>query len=287
MAQLTLHIGAHRTATNSLQATLRRLFEAGKLGDMAYFGPYRLRPRFSVTMLGISKAPTLARAIPLRLLSRDLAAALRSDQPVLYSEEASLGRVDATLLKGRGLYPTAAAHLQALHTMLGVKNARVVLSVRSPAAWYPSAYAMASLRRKLPPIETLAPQWAAAERGWHEIAHSVRDIFGSCEIFQYETLRDSPTALIAALVGSPVNDIRMPHTNQSHSADVIQKIAAERSAGRKATRAVANAFQSAAPNAAAHRLALPTDIAGMMEARYQAELSAMRANKFQFINPTP
>ena len=45
---LTLHIGAHRTATTTLQRTLQRMAEEGALGEIDYFGPHRLRPRFSL-----------------------------------------------------------------------------------------------------------------------------------------------------------------------------------------------------------------------------------------------
>ena len=283
---LTLHIGAHRTATTALQVTLRRLSEAGELSGLDYFGPHRLRPRFSRSMLAIGKLPPLARIVPLSLLNTELAKALRGPLPVLISEEASLGRVDGSLLQGLGPYPGAAGQLRALHRMLGRRPARVVLTIRSPADWYPSAYSMVALRRTLPPLAELAPEWRAARRGWSEIATAARGLFGTCDVFCFEGLRETPAALLASLTGGRAAEAPIRRMNQSHSADVLAALARARASGGRAGRAEAEALRraeaasssaqsAAAPPATAQPLALPRADAEHLHAAYLADIARM------------
>jgi hypothetical protein len=284
MAQsLTLHIGAHRTATTSTQDSLDQLAQAGALGDVQYIPPSSLRREFAAVLRKLTVAPVLGRVIPLRTLAPDLAHARKTMRPLLLSEESVLGAVDPALRCNRGLYPDARGRLRAFGHLLRVRKARVVLVVRDYADWYASAYAMASVRRDLPPINQLSPYWINAHRGWQDIADDAITVFGSCEIIQFEALRADPRIILRALVGDAAENAPLVHRQRSISRDALQQVITARRDGEPLHLTVLNKLRDASENTNDPVRASP-EAEDALRRRYEADIAAMRSAGYIFLS---
>ena len=102
------------------------------------------------------------------------------------------------------LYPNARRNLLAIRGLVGTRRhrpARIVLSVRDYATWWPSAYALLGIRRDMPAIESMVPGWMVAQRRWPDVVTDVLAVFGQCDVVCYEALSVDPLILAKALVG--------------------------------------------------------------------------------------
>ena len=170
LCALTIHIGAHRTASSSAQKSLLSLQEEGGLPGWRVFEPTQMRGRFTRAVEVSARLRPLAHPITTRLMAPEVATALRDEQIApLLSDENVLGHADECLFGRASLYPNARRNLLAVKGLVsgsGPKPPRVVLSIRSYATWWPSAYALLGIRRDMPDIGTMVPGWMKAHRRW-------------------------------------------------------------------------------------------------------------------------
>lgn len=225
----TFHFGAHRTASSSTQMSLVRMADAGDLPGWRVFGPRRIRHRLTRSVDVLSHAPLLAQPVFGRVIARDVLAALDDpDAHCILSDENLLGPVDPAILGARGLYPDARRRLLALHRLIGpTRDRRVVLAVRNYADWWPSAYAMMSLRRAMPAVAALKPVWLGATRRWPALVRTIMGVFGECDVLCYEALKDNPLAHLTALVGDLAQAAPQLQLHTSFSADALELINAQ------------------------------------------------------------
>ena len=139
---LTIHLGAHKTASTHLQQSLRMALDDLRRGGVAYADPVVLRglglPLLDVLACG-GEAGRDARRVA-RLL-----AGLRETMPeLLLSDENILGGTHRNRMFGRNgmVYPFAAARLARTLELAGGGPATVCLSVRDPARFNVSAFAL-------------------------------------------------------------------------------------------------------------------------------------------------
>ena len=235
--RLTIHLGAHRTASSSTQMRLARMAEAGDLPGWQILPPRRIRSSFTRMIDGLAHAPGLARPWFGHLFAGQVMRQLsRGTDRILLSDENFLGPVDSSVLGGAGLYPRAAAHLTALRRMTAAHQPRVVLAVRSYADWWTSAYAMMSLRREMPRPDTLVRHWQGAPRRWPEIAADIIRLFGTCDVMCFEALATDPHAHVRALVGERASRAPDLHLHESFSREALDRIAGAMAANRRPPR---------------------------------------------------
>lgn len=139
---LTLHLGAHKTATSHLQMALRMATANLRDAGMFYAGPERLRETtlpLTRTLYGTGNVPALRRRARRRM---DNVFDLFPE--VLLSDENFLGGTRRDKLFGRSgrVYPDAEKRLAELMSMLRHRPATAVLSVRDPADFNVSAFAL-------------------------------------------------------------------------------------------------------------------------------------------------
>lgn len=202
--------------------------EAGDLPGWRVFGPEQMRRSFTRSVDVLSRAPVLAHPLVARIMAPDVTGALDDrNAHCLLSDENLLGPIDPSVLSARGLYPNAGRHLPALRRLIGRRREmRVVVAVRNYATWWPSAYAMMSLRRTMPPIEALTPVWLQATRRWPDVIRSIADEFGGCDVLCYEALEDDPLAHLRALVGDLAEGAPQLRLHKSFSTDTLRRIGA-------------------------------------------------------------
>ncbi|MFC0342428.1 hypothetical protein [Paracoccus niistensis] len=139
---LTIHLGAHKTASTHLQQTLRGLIPRMLASGIHYSDVQHWRG--GVTRLGaaLGEGPDAAR---LRgRLRRRLDVTCATWPEVMISEENILGSLRREGLMGEGhvIYPQARARVARLTGMLRHRPATVFLAVREPCAFLTSAFAM-------------------------------------------------------------------------------------------------------------------------------------------------
>lgn len=139
---LTIHLGAHKTASTHLQQTLRGLIPQ-MLGAGIHYSDVQ-HWRGGVTRLGaaLGEGPDAAR---LRgRLRRRLDVTCATWPEVMISEENILGSLRREGLMGERhvIYPQARARVARLFQVLRHRPATVFLAVREPCAFLTSAFAM-------------------------------------------------------------------------------------------------------------------------------------------------
>ncbi len=139
---LTLHLGAHKTASTHLQQALCAARPALRRGGVFYADPWSLRGQG----VDLARLLTAGAASPAEMarFSAILADARETNPDLLISEENILGRTGRRRLVDRDgrLYPDAEARLQQVIALAGGGPASVFLSLRDPAAFNLSVFAL-------------------------------------------------------------------------------------------------------------------------------------------------
>jgi hypothetical protein len=196
---ITLHLGAHRTATTRLQKTLDN--NAGLLtseGVAALTPPYAGKRKVLTIrdVHQISRRALSSRFLPKCLYFRNRAnQALKTLIPqatrrIIISDENMLGPI-FNRATGHGIYPNAAEHLQAVRKLLGSSVCEIHLTLRSYEQFIVSAYAMSALYAgTVPPFEKIRDRLLAFERGWVETIETIHFVFKKTplHIWRFEQL---------------------------------------------------------------------------------------------------
>lgn len=139
---LTLHLGAHKTATSHLQKALRLANAQLRDAGMFYAGPDNLRETalpLTRALYGTGNVPALRRRA-----RRRMDGIFEIFPEVLLSDENFIGGTRRGKLFGRAgrVYPEAEQRLAELMAMLRFRPATAVLSVRDPVDFNVSAFAL-------------------------------------------------------------------------------------------------------------------------------------------------
>ena len=217
---LTIHLGAHKTASTHLQYSLRLARDDLRAGGVFLAEPSMLRE--DQAAIPLSRALAEGEAGAAQAECAQLMAVARGDAPdLLLTEENILGGTRrGTMFSRRGvLYPFAARRLRQVLAMTGGGPATLYLALRDPVAFNVSAFALqVSLGNEI----ELAPYLQgrdAARVGWAGLVRRLAAIEGveRVVVWRYEDYRALRPRLLqkllppqlAALVPDP------PHSNES------------------------------------------------------------------------
>ncbi len=224
---ITLHLGAHRTATSSLQRMLDRDAVALNATGIAIWGPKRTRTGLLTGVMGDpgrreGRRDVQARRAAGRVSMQRADLAADGVQRLVISDENMLGGLRENVLLGR-LYPTVAARLHRLSdTLPGV--GRVCLSLRSPDAWWTSVFAFLMTRGFAPPDRATLDAILQARRGWRDVIHDVAGAFPDAElvVWSYEDFGAKPETAYQWLTGLPPQSDARPMLNGSLPIDALR-----------------------------------------------------------------
>lgn len=195
--EITLHLGAHRTASTFLQRGLASL--DGQEAELALWLPQQRRK--GVALPGTSQAERAVRLFDLRR---------RGVSHLVISEENLIGTMRGNLA-ARQLYPMAVPRLAQLRPTFGAV-ARIGLAVRSYDDYWASALAYQIGRGGSRPSDADIRALAWQPRRWRDVIEDIAQAFPEAEliVWSYETHGATPPlrALIgrsAALPPAPVN----------------------------------------------------------------------------------
>lgn len=139
---LTIHLGAHKTASTHLQQTLQALAPAMLAAGIHYSGPQQWRG--GLARLGPVLGAGVAAGRQRGRLRWRLDRIADSWPETVISEENILGNLRREGLMGPGnqIYPDAVPRLRRLLGMMRHRPATICLAVREPSAFLTSAFSM-------------------------------------------------------------------------------------------------------------------------------------------------
>ena len=203
---VTLHLGAHRTGTSTLQRLLSLNAAMLRAGGVAVWGPERTRDGLFAGVMGDPGNATARRDVQAHRAAGRIAM-LRSELArdgigrLVVSDENALGGLRENLLLGR-LYPSVGPRLRRVSAALpGID--RVVLSIRSPDMWWASAFAFLMTRGFAPPDAVTIEAILRARRGWRQVIEDVAEALpgAALTVWTHETMASRPDAAFVGLAG--------------------------------------------------------------------------------------
>ncbi|MBF9032076.1 hypothetical protein HKCCE3408_16885 [Rhodobacterales bacterium HKCCE3408] len=189
--QITLHVGAHRTASTTFQhmmaASRGRLTARG----IGFWGPRRMR--------GEGQSGSDHRALE-RALDEAGAGHLRQ---LVISEENLLGSMRANL-RSAVLYPDVAMRALRVAPALGARVGQVGIAIRSYPAYWASALAFSMTRGGPAPEPALCEALVAQSRRWRDVIEDIAMVWPEARIrvWTYEGMAARPEAVAEALLGA-------------------------------------------------------------------------------------
>ena len=172
---ITLHLGAHRTATTSFQNYMRQNAADLRRQRIGFWGPRRTRAGVFTGVLPHHGQPfaegafDAARSRILRAIDRAEASGLRH---LIISDENILGAPSRNVWQG-ALYRDAGERVERVVRAFSGRVDRVVMTVRPQQDYWPSVIADAVHRGHPVPMAALLGRIAGSGRGWQDV---VRDL---------------------------------------------------------------------------------------------------------------
>lgn len=216
-----LHIGAHRTATTTLQRVLGGNRPRLSAGGVAYWGPRRTRGGL---FSGLMTDP--GHVLPWQVRRQGRTAGLirleierlrqAGLQSLIVSEENMIGPLRATV-DGAMLYPQAADRLARFAPGFDTACTRVGLSIRCYDAFWTSALAFRLARGGPAPTPALRAALVDQPRRWRHVIEEACAAFPGSEIvvWTYEARGARPAATVAAFLG---RDLALSGARDRHNA---------------------------------------------------------------------
>lgn len=202
---IILHLGAHRTATTSLQRYAQARAPVLAAQGVAFWGPPVTRGGLLAGVVpasgGHPDAATVARArgrIALRVAQAYAAGATR----LVVSDENMLG-APRTCLRRHRLYPGAGERVARIGHAFGGRITRAVLSIRAQDAWWASVLAFAVARGHRLPSRGDLDRMVTGARQWRDVIADLACALPGAEIvvLPHEQFAARPAARLAQMTG--------------------------------------------------------------------------------------
>lgn len=197
---ITLHIGAHKTASTHLQQALAQARPALARRGVSLLGPPQLRKpelRFGAYLGGNSADPQ-AHAATLR-------AVLTGETPrLIVTEENILGNAhNPDMIETRRFYPRGESRLRVLSSLLPPGRVTIALAIRDPAEFLVSAYGQRLASGVLQGFEDYIAGLDPAELRWSELVERLQAAIPGAQwvVWRYEDYPANLPRVLQALAG--------------------------------------------------------------------------------------
>ncbi len=203
---ITLHLGAHRTATTSFQHYLRHNADALAELGLAVWGPRRTRDGLLTGVIPVpgrrSAGEQLQRAAG-RIAINLRAAEAQGGRRLLVSDENMLGAPRPNLRHG-ALYPDAGLRLARFAEAFGGRVGRVALSIRAQDSYWASALGFGVARGHRVPGTAERAALARAQRGWRDVIREIACALPEARliVLPHETFAGRPVRRLAEMTGA-------------------------------------------------------------------------------------
>lgn len=204
---VSLHFGAHRTATTTFQRMMGQNGPNLRAMGFAYWGPKRTRsPLFDGVVRGSAGPfPCVARhrkhAVGRVTRAMDWLEA-EGVRRLLVSEENMLGTLRGSLTAGV-LYPDAFERARHLSTSFGARCTQIGIGIRSYDDWWSSAVAFCVAKSGPVPSRALCQRLVAQPRRWRDVITDVARAFPQARlrVWSFEAMGARPEAVAQGLLG--------------------------------------------------------------------------------------
>jgi hypothetical protein len=205
--QIVLHLGAHRTATTTLQQTLGESHIALQGAGLAYWGPKRLRAGlFDGLYEGGPVLPPRRRGRAQGRVALQLRqAADGGAKTLLVSDENMLGTM-RQIMQAQRLYPGAGERVARFAEAFAPHQVTLGLSIRCYDAFWASALGWRMRRGGPLPLPSLCDRLVTQPRRWRHVIADLAQAVPEARIavWTHEAMAGRPVDLIAALTGARV-----------------------------------------------------------------------------------
>lgn len=227
---VTLHLGAHRTASTSFQRYMRARHDALHLQAVGFWGPLRTRRGlFEGVQEGGARAVRRAAGRIAINLAKSAETGLRH---LVISDENMMGLPGRMLRDGR-LYPEAGERLARYHAAFGGRITQAVLVIRAQDLFWASLAAHGARSGRTMPDPAALAQMAQDARGWtdviRDLACALPDV--ALRVAVFERCADAPDRLLRDMTGLrhvPRPDSRQDRVNRSLSEAQLAALLHER-----------------------------------------------------------
>jgi len=216
--KITLHLGAHRTASTSLQHYMRHNVAALAEAGIGFWGPRRTRSGLLsgvLPMAGRHSAHVQLERARGRVLINLEAVACSGCDTLVVSDENMLGATRRNL-REHSLYGDAGLRLARFAQAFDGRVDRVVLSLRAQDQYWSSALAFAVARGHRLPQGRDLEALAGGARAWRDVVSDVACAFGGAEILvlTHEALASRPEARLAVMTARPIEAMPRAHARE-------------------------------------------------------------------------
>lgn len=240
---INLHIGAHRSATTTLQQFLERNRPTLRRSGIEVWTPERTRAGLFAGL--IERPEDLTEQMKRRgvrscgVIAIEVQVLARAGQTqLLISEENLIGSVRNNLRQAR-LYPAAADRLQRFAGCFGAGPRRIGLSIRSYDSFWASSIAFGLGQGLRMPLGPALDHYVTQSRRWRDLIIEVAAVFPRAEIivWPFERLAGQPERQLALLTGNrplilPLTGARERTNISPHCGELRQIVAARGDAAR-------------------------------------------------------
>lgn len=232
-----LHVGAHRTATTSLQRMIGAEGAMLSRRGMAYWGPKRMRSGLCHGLMGSEDAilPWQANRARQRIARRARAEEETGHRTLFVSDENILGAM-RPLLRDAALYPEAGQRVARFADGLAAYPVTIGLATRGYADWWASLVAFRMLRDAPNPGPGLINRLMRQPRRWrHLVADLAQAVPGArIVVWTHEAMAARPDRVVKALTGRrglPLHPLADAVQNPAPSVATLAAHLAERAGG--------------------------------------------------------
>ncbi|CTQ51325.1 hypothetical protein JDO7802_03364 [Jannaschia donghaensis] len=266
---VTLHLGAHRTGTTAVQHLLRRNDEYLAARGIATWGPDRTRGGM---LGGIGGDPgridarrnVRAHRAAGRIAMLRAQLATVGTHRIVLSDENLLGGLRENLLLCR-LYPTVTTRLDRVAAAIpGIDH--VVLSIRSPDAWWTSAFACLMTRGFAAPDRATLDAVLRTRRSWRAVVTDVAAALPHARltVWTHEDMATRADAAVHRLTGEVPQVRNVARLNASPDCATLQ------------ARLLDEGCVTRLPDVAGHYAPFSPDERASLRGRYDDDLAWLR-----------
>ncbi len=198
---MTLHIGAHKTASTYLQKTFLANADALEAQGCIALGPERLRRDLMIPSLDRPMRAIRRKTAPLRALMDEGRA--RGQRFILSNENIIGGPRPPVMAAGAQLYPGAPAQITALLEALELEQAHLCLALRDPLGLLVSAWGHQYLAGRPIAFDKFIAGVVPEALRWSELITRLQTCprVGRITLWRFEAFHGQAQALVRALAG--------------------------------------------------------------------------------------
>lgn len=233
---VSIHLGAHKTATTHLQQSVRRIEQDLLRADRIFLGPDSLREEPLDLRALLNKPDSMPKRAQ---MARDLLRSLRDEHSALtLSDELILGGLRReVMLSGEGsFYCDAALRLGNLLDLLGTRDVDLFLALRAPASFVTSVHGELIRQGGTGTLQDYLGDFDAATARWLPLVQRILSVQGQGRliVWRFEDTADVRDRLLTRMFGADLAAIvpNPPPVRVGLSAAAYQHLA---QAGRAAS----------------------------------------------------